>query len=89
MLDIGYLAKSLAGHDKGRIYVIIEEQGEYVYLSDGKYHSFQKPKKKNKKHVQFIRYQDECLTNKLNNQETVREEEIKRLIKQYVKLSQS
>ena len=30
MLEVGYLVKSLAGHDKERIYVIIKEQGEYV-----------------------------------------------------------
>lgn len=83
MLDIGYLVKSLAGRDKGTIYVIVDQQKEYVYLSDGKYHPLQKPKKKNKKHVQFIHYQDENITKKLNNQEVVREEEIKRLIKQY------
>lgn len=89
MLEVGYLVKSLAGHDKERIYVIIKEQGEYVYLADGKYRTLSKLKRKNKKHVQLIRYQDESLTRKLNNQEQIRDEEIKRLIKQYVQLSQS
>ncbi len=88
MLGIGYLVKSLAGHDKEMIYVIIKEEKEYVYLSDGKYHTRKKPKKKNKKHVQFIRYQDENLTKKLNNQEVIQEEEIKKLINQYIQLSQ-
>ena len=49
MLEVGYLVKSLAGHDKERIYVIIKEQGEYVYLADGKYRTMDKPKRKNKK----------------------------------------
>ena len=31
----GMFATSLAGHDKGQIYVIIKEEGEYVYLADG------------------------------------------------------
>ena len=29
------LARSLAGHDKEELYIIISVQGEYVYLSDG------------------------------------------------------
>ena len=89
MLEVGYLVKSLAGHDKERIYVIIKEQGEYVYLADGKYRTMDKPKRKNKKHVQLIRCQDENLTRKLNNQEPIQEEEIKRFIKQYIQLSRS
>ena len=32
----GYLAYSKAGHDRHKIYLIIREQGEYVYLADGK-----------------------------------------------------
>lgn len=89
MLEVGYLVKSLAGHDKERIYVIIKEQGEYVYLADGKYRTMDKLKRKNKKHVQLIRCQDENLTRKLNNQEPIQEEEIKRFIKQYIQLSRS
>ena len=89
MLEVGYLVKSLAGHDKERIYVIIKEQEEYVYLADGKYRTMDKPKRKNKKHVQLIRCQDENLTRKLNNQEPIQEEEIKRFIKQYIQLSRS
>lgn len=35
----GWRAVSLAGNDKGRVYVIKEDCGEYVFLSDenGKY----------------------------------------------------
>ena len=32
------LVKSLAGHDKNELYIIISVQGEYVYLSDGRKH---------------------------------------------------
>ena len=47
-LKKGMLAMSKAGHDKGRLYVIIEVDDSYVYLAD-------KPKKKKKKHIQPIR----------------------------------
>ena len=40
----GALAKSLAGHDKGDFFVIMEETDEYVLLVDGKLRPFKKPK---------------------------------------------
>ena len=37
MSDIkGYFASSKAGHDKGTVYMILESDDVYVYLSDGK-----------------------------------------------------
>lgn len=32
----GGLVKSLSGHDKNEIFVILREDGEYLYLADGK-----------------------------------------------------
>ena len=32
----GMLARSLAGHDKEKVYVITKIEDAYVYLSDGK-----------------------------------------------------
>lgn len=52
---MGMLARSQAGHDKNRIYVIIKEEDEYVYLADGRSRTADRPKKKNKKHIQIIR----------------------------------
>lgn len=51
----GMLAASKAGHDKSVIYVIIKEEEEYIYLVDGKIRTLDKPKKKNKKHIQIIK----------------------------------
>lgn len=51
----GMLAASKAGHDKSEIYVIIKEETEYIYLVDGKTRTLEKPKKKNKKHIQVIK----------------------------------
>lgn len=80
----GKFAKSKAGHDKLKIYIIIKEETEYVYLADGIYKTVEKPKKKSKKHIQVIhKAQDEKLTQKLLNKERVFDEEIKRVIKVY------
>ena len=55
-LKNGMLARSLAGHDKGQIYVIESIEGEYVYLVDGKHRPLEAAKKKNRKHIQPIKY---------------------------------
>lgn len=52
---VGILAMSKAGHDKGTIYVIIREEGEYIYVADGRIRTADRPKRKNKKHVQIIK----------------------------------
>ena len=52
---IGMLAISRAGHDQGTVYVITGEEGEYVYLVDGKLKTVDRPKKKNRKHIQVIK----------------------------------
>lgn len=79
---IGSFAKSKAGRDKEEIYVIIDEEAEYVYLADGKYKTINKPKRKKKKHIQPIKkYDDTLLCKKLAAGIPVTDVEIKKAIK--------
>ena len=50
----GMLAKSLAGHDKEKIYVIISIEENHIFLVDGVARTLDRPKKKKKKHIQII-----------------------------------
>ena len=50
----GDLARSLAGHDRGNYFIILAEAGEYVILVNGVSRTMERPKKKNKKHVQVV-----------------------------------
>ncbi|MBO5030543.1 MAG: KOW domain-containing RNA-binding protein [Lachnospiraceae bacterium] len=76
----GFLAYSLAGHDKGQIYLIIEETKDYVYVADGIVRLLDSPKKKNKKHIQIIKN-----FHRKTDMSSVTNEEIKYLIKLYNK----
>lgn len=81
---IGWMAASLAGHDKQKIYIIIEETEDAVVLADGEIRPLSKPKKKKKKHIQVIKKSmDTDLTDRLKNGIPCRDEEIKRAIKLY------
>ena len=90
---IGWMARSLAGHDKNKIYIIIEETDTCVWLVDGDIRLLENPKCKKKKHIQVIKqYADEELAQVLiqrlkehqSDWKTVRiNETIKRAIKLY------
>ncbi|MDE6364338.1 MAG: KOW domain-containing RNA-binding protein [Lachnospiraceae bacterium] len=75
---IGFLAYSLAGHDKGQVYLIVEETKDFVYVVNGTVRTVDKPKKKNKRHIQVIKNQNPKL-----EISSVTNEEIKHLIKLY------
>lgn len=77
---IGEYAVSNAGHDFGQYYVILQLDGEYAYLVDGKIRTLSRPKKKKLKHIRMVEEVDLPLKDKIICQ-TVKNEEIKRSIK--------
>ena len=73
----GMLAKSLAGHEKGRIYEIINIEETQVYLANGETRTLDKLKKKKKKHDQLIRQK--------HNIENIDDASIKSILNNYKK----
>ena len=49
------LATSLAGHDKGDVYVIYKAGEDVVFLVNGENRTIEHPKKKKQKHIQVIK----------------------------------
>ena len=79
---VGMFAVSKAGHDQGQMYVIIKEDGDDVFLSDGRLKKIESPKRKNKKHIQLVKTGlNEDLVYKIRNQQPINNEEIKYAIK--------
>lgn len=86
----GFLASSKAGHDKGKVYVIIKEDTEYVWLADGKIKTVDRPKKKRKKHIQVIKYfNNEEIRTSLTEGKEVSDLEILMVLKKYKKQQMS
>ncbi len=52
---VGRVVTALSGHDKGRRYLVIDEESKAVLLADGKHWRLNKPKRKNKKHIRPMR----------------------------------
>ncbi len=80
---IGEFVTVKAGHDKGKQYIIVAEEERFAFLSDGELRPIEKPKKKNKIHLQKIN----CAITDLEEFHTVifpyKNEEIKRALKLY------
>ena len=53
-LQPGMLARSKAGHDKDRIYVVIRTEDKYVYVADGDLSPLRHMKRKNAGHLQPV-----------------------------------
>ena len=74
-------AKSLSGHDKNQYYLILRSEGEFVFLVNGTTRPLEKPKKKNRKHIQVIKKLPENVLQILQLEQT--NLTIKRAIKNY------
>lgn len=76
----GMLAKSIAGHDQNKIYVIMQEAGDFVFLCDGRLKTVENQKKKRKKHIQLIKTIPEELAVKLAEGSVIKNEDIRKAI---------
>lgn len=47
----GDVVRSAAGHDKGEFFLVLREEGDFLWLVDGKSRTLETPKKKRRKHV--------------------------------------
>ena len=79
----GMFATSKAGHDKGQLYIIIKEDEEYVYLTDGRLKPVDGPKKKKKKHIQIIKKTDAAIQARIKEEKPLSNEIIKHAIREY------
>lgn len=84
----GMLARSKAGHDTGKVYVVMQADEEFVYLADGRCRTVDKQKKKRRKHIQIIYRIPAILQEKMENGEELRNEHIQKAIKDYEKNQQ-
>ena len=77
--DLGQLVKSKTGRDKGKYYFICgnAKNGTRLLLVDGVKRSLANPKEKNCQHVQIINYVSQNIKEKIQQQKTVTNEEIR------------
>jgi len=74
---------SINGRDAGKRFIVIETDGEYSQIADGKSRRYEKPKKKKNKHLKYEAKANSFISEKLTEGEKVTNNEIKRFLAEY------
>ena len=53
-MDIANLVQATAGREQGKYFFILETEGEYLLLADGKRRKAARPKRKKLRHIQLL-----------------------------------
>ena len=69
---------SVAGHDKGMLFYVIDTDGVYVSLANGKERTVEKPKRKKMKHVRKLPRENSSLAAKIRSGEALLNSELRR-----------
>lgn len=82
-IEVGRLARSTAGRDKNKIFMILDIIDEqYVYITDGDLRTKDKPKKKKLKHLKLMPEVLKGIAGKLKEGVKVYDAEIRSAIRQ-------
>ena len=77
------IVRSDAGRDKGKLFVVMAVQGEYLLLADGKSRKVESPKRKKRKHVLFVAADETRVSQKIISNEKVTNSELRRTLAAY------
>lgn len=76
------IVRSLRGHDAGNLYCVMDTQGDWLLLADGKGRRVSHPKRKNGKHVESAGGWKHPTIEKIRNGESVGDGELRRALSQ-------
>jgi len=72
----GLIVRTISGHDKNEIFIVVETTKNFAYLTNGKNRPLDKPKRKNIKHIIKVGLSNEILdlinNNKLDNSQIIK-----------------
>lgn len=77
------IVKSIAGRDKGKYFFVLDTDGEFLVLADGKIRRIENPKRKKRKHTVFVERSDCRIAEKLRSEEKVTNSELRRTLAAY------
>ena len=77
------IVRSDAGRDKGKLFVVLAVEGEYLLLADGKSRKVESPKRKKRRHVLFVAADENRLSDKMKSEEKITNSELRRTLAGY------
>ena len=82
-MDIANLVQATAGREQGKYFFVLETDGEYLLLADGKSRKVEAPKRKKQKHVRFIEENCDSVAEKIRSNEKITTSELRKAIAAY------
>ena len=77
------IVKAAAGRDQGKLFFVLEVEGDFLLLADGKSRKLERPKRKKRKHVTFACRADGRTADKIRSGEKVTNSELRRTLAQF------
>ena len=77
------IVRSDAGRDRGKIFIVLAGEGEYLLLADGKGRRVEAPKRKKRRHVLFVAADESRLADKIKRSEKITNSELRRTLAAY------
>lgn len=77
------IVRSDAGRDRGKIFIVLAVEGEYLLLADGKGRRVEAPKRKKRRHVLFVAADESHLADKIKRSEKITNSELRRTLAAY------
>ena len=77
------IIRSGAGRDKGKLFVVLAAEGEYLLLADGKSRKVETPKRKKRRHVLFVAADETRLSEKIKGEGKITNSELRRTLAAY------
>ena len=81
-IKAGSIVRSIAGRDKGDLFIVLSVEDEFVYLANGELRKVDRPKKKKLKHIQGSEKMSEFIANKLETVGKVTNSEVRKALAQ-------
>ena len=81
--SVGQVVFAKSGHDSGMAFIITDMDEDFLYLTDGRNRTVDKPKKKKRKHVQVTNYSDAEIKKKILNGESLLDADFRKALKRY------
>ena len=74
------IVQSDAGRDKGKLFFVLNVEGEYLLLADGKFRKVEAPKRKKRRHVRFVTSKETGVSQKITGEEKITNSELRRAL---------
>ena len=76
------IVRSAAGRDKGKLFFVLDTEGEFLLLADGKTRKVERPKRKKRRHAVFAMASDTRVAEKIRSGEKITNSEVRRTLAQ-------